>query len=181
MQGVQLYIEIKDDDVYIPDELVDIISLNINSSVTQSLQQDYTGMYNIVTMNLTVTVFCEENFGGSDCTRCVPGLTGFNCDMIDHCFGVNCSGNGECNMDGMDTIHCTCDPGFTGELCQTNIDDCVGVNCSGNGQCVDGVNSFTCECTTGQIIRDTTFRDFSRKVDQGGISEFPKTEGVGDI
>ena len=64
MQGVQLYIEIKDDDVYIPDELVDIISLNINSSVTQSLQQDYTGMYNIVTMNLTVTVFCEENFEG---------------------------------------------------------------------------------------------------------------------
>ena len=53
-------------------------------------------------------------------------------------------------MDGMDTAHCsTCDPGFTGVCCQTNIDDCVGVNCSGNEVCVDGVNNFTCQCTAG--------------------------------
>ena len=117
------------------------------------MQLNHIGMYNIVTMNLTVTVFCEENFGGSDCTQCVPGLTGPNCDMIDHCFGVNCSGNGECNMDGIDTTHCICDPGFTGDRCQINIDDCAGVDCysshGGNGQCVDGVNTFTCECTPG--------------------------------
>ena len=150
MQGIQLYIEIRDNDIiHPPDELVDTISLDLNSTVTQSLQQNYTGMYNIVTMNLTVTVFCEESFGGSDCTQCVPGFTGPNCDMTDHCFGVNCSGNGECSMDGMGTIHCICESGFTGELCQTNIDDCEGVNCTGNSQCVDGVNSFSCECTTG--------------------------------
>ena len=52
-------------------------------------------------------------------------------------------------MDGMDTANCTCDLGFTGDQCQTNIDDCVGVDCSGNGQCVDGVNNFTCQCTAG--------------------------------
>ena len=149
MQRIQLYIEIRDCDTYTPDELVDIISLNINLAVTQSQQQNYTGMYNIVTMNLTVTVFCEESFGGSDCTQCAPEFTGPNCDMTDHCFGLNCSGNGECSMDGMGTIHCICEPGFTGELCQTNIDDCEGVNCTGNSQCVDGVNSFSCECTAG--------------------------------
>ena len=45
--------------------------------------------------------------------------------------------------------NCGCDPGFTGEFCQTNIDECVGVNCSGNGVCLDGVNSFTCQCNPG--------------------------------
>ena len=35
--------------------------------------------------------------------------------------------NGQCdNQEGTLNFSCTCDPGFTGELCQTNIDDCVG-------------------------------------------------------
>ena len=54
-------------------------------------------------------------------------------------------------MDGVNTFDCMCDPGYTGEVCQTNIDDCVGVNCSGNGECMDGVNTFTCECRPGFI------------------------------
>ena len=88
-------------------------------------------------MDLTITVFC------------VHGFTGPDCNEIYHCFGVNCSGNGECSMDGKGTTHCACYPGFTGELCQTNIDDCVGMDCSGNGRCVDEVNNFTCECAPG--------------------------------
>ena len=40
------------------------------------------------------------------------------------CVGVD-GGNGVC-VDGMNSFSCICDPGFTGELCQTNIDDCVG-------------------------------------------------------
>ena len=63
---------------------------------------------------------------------------------------VDCSGNGRC-VDGVNTFTCNCDPGFTGELCQTKINDCVGVDCSGNGQCVDGVNAFTCNCVPGYI------------------------------
>ena len=98
-------------------------------------------------LTITVTVFCAVNFGGSDCTECVPGFTG-DCNETDHCFGVNCSGNGECGNKA-NSFHCVCDPDFTGELCQTNIDDCVGVDCSGNGRCVDGVNSFTCVCSSG--------------------------------
>ena len=131
---------------------MDILLIDHNLTVAESRQQNYTGMYGYVTMNLTITVFCEGNFSGSDCTQCVPGFTGPDCicNETDHCFGVNCSGNRVYfSVDGMGTFHCVCDPGFTGELCQTNIDDCVGVDCSGNGRCVDGVNNFTCECTLG--------------------------------
>ena len=52
-------------------------------------------------------------------------------------------------MDGVNGFNCSCDPGFTGELCKTIIDDCVGIGCSGNGECLDGVHSFTCECSPG--------------------------------
>ena len=118
---------------------MDRLKIDHNLSTTESIQKNYTGIYNVVTMNLTITVFCEANYGGSDCTQCVLGLTGPNCNKTVHCFGMNCSGNGECSMDGMDTIHCTCDLGFTGDQCQTNIDDCIGVDCSENGQCMDAM------------------------------------------
>ena len=42
-------------------------------------------------------------------------------------------------MDGVDTFTCSCDLGFTGANCQTNINDCLETNCSRHGQCVDGV------------------------------------------
>ena len=49
-------------------------------------------------------------------------------------------------MDLNITVFCV--TGFTGADC-LEVDDCVGVSCSGNGRCVDGVNSFTCECSPG--------------------------------
>ena len=122
--------------------------INHNESVRlQSQRESTTGGF--VSINMNITVLCAQNFGVSDCTQCVPGFTGPNCDAnINNCGGVDCNGNGQC-LDGVATFQCVCDPGFIGEICQTNINDCVGVNCSGNGQCVDGVNSFTCECMTG--------------------------------
>ena len=137
LQGVQVYIEIRDDDGGNDNKLIDLLLIDHNLPVAESLQQNHTGIYNLVTMNLTITVFC------------VPGFTGPDCNETDHCFGVNCSGNGECSMDGMGTFHCACNPDFTGELCQTNIDDCVDVDCSGNGLCMDGLNNFTCDCVPG--------------------------------
>ena len=149
VQGVQLYIEIEDSDGSFSDnEVVDILLLNLNLTVAESLQQNHTGIYNLVTMNLTITMFCEGNFGGSDCSQCVSGFTGTNCEInIDDCSSNPCSERGQC-VDEVNNFQCICDPGFTGELCQ-DIDDCVGVSCSGNGQCVDGVNSFQCTCDPG--------------------------------
>ena len=139
LQGVQVYIEMCDNDGENNNDLVDLLLIDHNLAVAESLRQNHTGIYNLVTMNLTITVFC------------VPGFTGPDYNEIDHCLRMNCSGNGECipSMDGVGTFHCACYPGFTGELCHTNIDDCMGVDCNGNGQCVDGVNNFTCECTPG--------------------------------
>ena len=119
-------------------ELIDEIRWNItqNGGVPSGIIH-LTGLYEIVTMEMNITVLC------------VPGFTGMMCEEdIDDCVTVSCSGNGQC-VDGVDSFICMCDPGFTGELCQINIDDCVGVNCSGNGECVDEVNNFKCKCNPG--------------------------------
>ena len=138
-EGVQLYIEIWDDDppgIQYPDELVDILLIEHNESVgEESTTRVHSGMYGFVSIKLMIIVTCIENFQGSACSQCFPGLTGPDCQTkTDDCVGVTCSGNGQC-VDGVNSFKCSCAPGFTGDLCQTNIDDCVGVNCSGNGLC----------------------------------------------
>ena len=55
--------------------------------------------------------------------------------------------NGKCTPVGDENI-CVCNPGFTGETCESNIDECADVTCV-RGSCLDGVNSFTCECDSG--------------------------------
>jgi hypothetical protein len=140
-----VYIEIQDRDTYTSNDLVDLLLIDYNRPVAQPLRQNHTGVHKFVTMDLTITVVCAENFEGSNCTQCVPGFIGPDCNETDHCSGVNCSDNGVCRI-VVNTFHCVCDPGFTGVVCETNIiNDCVGVDCSGNGQCMDG----TCECVTG--------------------------------
>ena len=102
-------------------------------------------------MDLTITVLCDQNFQGQDCTQCVPGFPGPDCANIDDCEEINCSGNGQlvqC-VEEMDSFSCNCSSGYTGILCEINIDDCVEINCSGNGQCVDEVDSFSCNCSAG--------------------------------
>ena len=42
---------------------------------------------------------------------------------------------------------CSCIAGYNGTNCDNNIDDCDPNPCLNGGQCIDGVNSFTCNCT----------------------------------
>ncbi|KAK3103766.1 hypothetical protein FSP39_021728 [Pinctada imbricata] len=44
---------------------------------------------------------------------------------------------------------CTCDSGFTGKACETNINECASNPCRNGGSCIDGVNRYTCNCLPG--------------------------------
>ena len=144
MQEVQLFIEIQDVDVgrnnregaNEPDELIDIFLINYNQTVGIPQRQTYSGIHGFVTMDLNITVFC------------VTGFTGPDCQTVDNCVEVNCSGNGLC-VNGIDSFMCNCSAGYNGSECEMNIDDCLSNPCASTGQCVDGVDSFTCSCDQG--------------------------------
>jgi len=61
---------------------------------------------------------------------------------------VVCANGGTC-VDGLLTYHCSCQAGYSGTLCQTEINECVSSPCNNGGTCVDGVNSFLCGCVPG--------------------------------
>ena len=47
------------------------------------------------------------------------------------------------------TFLCSCEEGFVGENCQTNIDDCNPMPCLNGATCQDKINAFQCICPPG--------------------------------
>ncbi|XP_074473101.1 versican core protein isoform X2 [Sebastes fasciatus] len=41
---------------------------------------------------------------------------------------------------------CVCAPGYTGQLCETDVDECRSNPCLNGATCLDGVDSFSCLC-----------------------------------
>ena len=98
------------------------------------LKRTYTGLNGLAQINISFSV------------RCAPNYTGDNCEsIIDHCVGINCSGNGQC-QNSVDGYSCECDLDYTGKFCDFRIDNCFGITECLNGECVDGINTFTCSC-----------------------------------
>jgi Notch-like protein len=83
------------------------------------------------------------------------------CTLETSCFGIDaadatvCSGNGVC----IDVDTCTCDPGWTGVECETNIDDCSPNPCMNGGTCSDGVDQYTCTCPGGYAGTNCEVKD----------------------
>ena len=63
------------------------------------------------------------------------------------CYQTECQHGGMCS-DPSSEFQCSCQPGFSGPLCETNLDECVDSMCQ-NGACIDGISNYTCSCQPG--------------------------------
>lgn len=104
--------------------------------------------------------FCTANPGSHTCA-CNEGFTGdgFTCAECPGGFENPCSGNGACIQTVAGRAVCSCEPGWTGDACDTCEDgrfgpECAGICpggiedvCNGRGACAEGPDGDgTCTC-----------------------------------
>ena len=100
---------------------------------------------------------CDTNINECDpnpCVNnntCIDEINDYTCNCTNEWMGKNCSDCGlTCNNGGLVTPDCSicdCLPGYTGNMCDTNINECDPNPCVNNGTCIDGINDYTCNCT----------------------------------
>ena len=76
MQGVQLYIDVMDEDSGSSSQRIAAFRFSTTQSVDSSRQRTLTPQGTSVEIDVTYTVRCAQNFQGPDCTECIPGFTG---------------------------------------------------------------------------------------------------------
>ncbi|XP_076081023.1 uncharacterized protein LOC143051917 [Mytilus galloprovincialis] len=59
-----------------------------------------------------------------------------------------CMNEGICS-NTLGGFQCSCQVGYTGNLCGTDINECANSPCKNGGTCTDMVNGFTCSCLDG--------------------------------
>ncbi|XP_060651091.1 protein crumbs isoform X4 [Drosophila nasuta] len=64
------------------------------------------------------------------------------------CFQVDCKNGGYCNVP-TEEYACTCQAGYEGDDCATDIDECLNTHCENNGTCINQVANFYCQCQPG--------------------------------
>ncbi|XP_076145380.1 sushi, von Willebrand factor type A, EGF and pentraxin domain-containing protein 1 isoform X2 [Alosa pseudoharengus] len=70
--------------------------------------------------------------------------------VFHECFLNPCQNKGICEEVGVGYV-CTCQPGFTGAKCESDIDECESEPCQNGGLCRDGMGDFHCQCQPGFV------------------------------
>ncbi|XP_013908225.1 PREDICTED: delta and Notch-like epidermal growth factor-related receptor [Thamnophis sirtalis] len=96
-----------------------------------------------LTTNVDATFFCD----------CDNDYLGVFCEEFNACQNNPCQNNGTC-MDMAEkhigkNFSCTCLPGYTGGMCQSEIDYCIQQPCKNGGTCYSSSSGFNCQCPEG--------------------------------
>ena len=88
---------------------------------------------------------CPENRAGKACEHCAEGFFGPDCKACPNGeSGKSCSDHGKCIQLGSEAGTCSCEPGWTGEACQTCDNKAnwrCESDCSGHGACMCSDNN----------------------------------------
>ncbi len=71
---------------------------------------------------------CTSDGFDSNCDKCKPNKEGKNCevDKKNPCLQLPCKNGGVCNyQQDTYTYNCSCDTGYTGASCETEINQCT--------------------------------------------------------
>ena len=80
-----------------------------------------------------------------------PSLLGRNCETRTqkYCFSHPCQNNGTC-FENETSYNCSCQAGFTGRHCETEINQCASMVCENNATCHRiAPTRFECHCKEG--------------------------------
>ncbi|KAI9551727.1 hypothetical protein GHT06_022063 [Daphnia sinensis] len=99
-----------------------------------------TDLFDVVTLLANnYTCFCPFGYDGVNCENPIN-----YCSVLDPCRnGAFCTG-----VSFEPGYICECDEGFSGDNCEIDINECAQRPCLNGGRCIDGVNNFTCDCSS---------------------------------
>ena len=105
-------------------------------------------------LNFSVDLDDCVNHNCSNGASCLDGMNGYSCNCSVGFSGEHCE-NSKYSTKEIDTAS-SCQLStliITFSLCLLNfsvdLDDCVNHNCSNGASCIDGINSYSCNCSAG--------------------------------
>uniref|UniRef100_A0A4W3HHY4 Delta/notch like EGF repeat containing n=2 Tax=Callorhinchus milii TaxID=7868 RepID=A0A4W3HHY4_CALMI len=93
-----------------------------------------------VTKPTEATFYCE----------CEEGHIGHFCEEFDACHSNQCQNSATCldiqQGNNERNFTCVCAPGYTGDVCQTQVDHCVSQPCQNAATCMSRATGYSCLC-----------------------------------
>uniref|UniRef100_A0A670YWU7 Delta/notch like EGF repeat containing n=1 Tax=Pseudonaja textilis TaxID=8673 RepID=A0A670YWU7_PSETE len=122
------------------------VIVKVSMCLPEGIQSDgfqCSGKGKCITRVSEATFFCD----------CDNEYLGVFCEEFNACQSNPCQSNGTC-MDMAEkhvgkNFSCTCLPGYTGGMCQSEIDYCIQQPCKNGGTCYSSNSGFNCQCPEG--------------------------------